>query len=49
MRRALAIFEKSFGPEHPDVATVLNNLASLRAERVLGRKPPLWAGAPSRS
>ena len=29
MRRALAIDEKSFGPEHPDVATRLNNLASL--------------------
>jgi Tetratricopeptide repeat len=27
MRRALAIDEKSLGPEHPDVATALNNLA----------------------
>jgi Tetratricopeptide repeat len=26
-RRALAIYEKSFGPEHPNVATGLNNLA----------------------
>jgi hypothetical protein len=26
LRRALAIDEKSFGPEHPDVATRLNNL-----------------------
>jgi CHAT domain-containing protein len=32
MRRALAILEKSFGPEHPDVALGLNNLAELRAE-----------------
>jgi hypothetical protein len=29
MRRALAIDEKSYGPEHPDVARDLNNLASL--------------------
>ena len=29
MRRALAIDEKSFGPEHPNVATDLNNLAQL--------------------
>jgi len=28
-RRALAIAEKSYGPEHPDVAICLNNLASL--------------------
>lgn len=28
-RRALEIAEKSFGPEHPNVATVLNNLAGL--------------------
>ena len=31
MRRALAIDEKSFGPEHPDVATGLNNLAHAAA------------------
>ncbi|HVR95103.1 MAG TPA: tetratricopeptide repeat protein [Thermoanaerobaculia bacterium] len=29
LRRALAIGEKSLGPEHPDVATHLNNLAQL--------------------
>ena len=29
MRRALAIDEKSFGPEHPKVAIRLNNLAML--------------------
>jgi hypothetical protein len=29
MRRALAIVEKSYGPEHPEVAIPLNNLASL--------------------
>jgi tetratricopeptide (TPR) repeat protein len=28
-RRALAVYEKSLGPEHPNVATGLNNLASL--------------------
>ena len=29
MRRALVIDEQSFGPEHPEVATDLNNLAQL--------------------
>ncbi|MGB9006559.1 MAG: DUF4062 domain-containing protein, partial [Candidatus Aminicenantales bacterium] len=29
MRRALAIDEKSYGPDHPEVATDLNNLAQL--------------------
>ena len=29
MRRALAIDEQSFGPEHPKVAIRLNNLAQL--------------------
>jgi hypothetical protein len=29
MRRALAIDEKSYGPEHPSVATDLGNLAQL--------------------
>ena len=29
MRRALAIDENSYGPEHPEVATDLNNLATL--------------------
>ena len=29
MKRALAIDEKSFGKDHPDVATDLNNLAQL--------------------
>ena len=29
MRRALAIDEASYGPEHPDVAIHLNNLAQL--------------------
>jgi hypothetical protein len=28
-RRALAIGEKALGPDHPDVATWVNNLASL--------------------
>jgi tetratricopeptide (TPR) repeat protein len=32
MRRALAIGEKSYGPEHPDVAIRLNNLAALLKE-----------------
>jgi tetratricopeptide (TPR) repeat protein len=29
LRRALAIDEKSFGPEHPTAAIYLNNLAQL--------------------
>ena len=29
MRRALAINEASYGNDHPDVATCLNNLATL--------------------
>ncbi len=29
MKRALAIDEKSYGPDHPDVARDLNNLAQL--------------------
>ncbi|MEL6567843.1 MAG: tetratricopeptide repeat protein, partial [Pseudomonadota bacterium] len=32
MRRALAIDEASYGPDHPEVATDLNNLAILREE-----------------
>ena len=28
-KRALAIREKALGPDHPDVATIANNLASL--------------------
>src|SRR5260370_396472 len=31
-RRALAIIEKSYGPDHPDVATNLSNIASLLLE-----------------
>jgi Tetratricopeptide repeat len=40
-RRALAIDEKSFGPEHPNVAGVLNNLAQLL-------RPPTDSSRPSR-
>jgi hypothetical protein len=29
MRRALKITEQSFGPNHPEVAKALNNLAQL--------------------
>ena len=43
MRRALAIDEASFGPDHPDVATDLNNLAVLAASH----EPP--PRRPSRS
>ena len=29
MRRALAIYEKALGPEHPATGTILNNLVAL--------------------
>ena len=42
MRRALAIDEKSFGPEHPKVAIRLNNLAQLlKATNRLAEAEPL--------
>ena len=42
-RRALAITEKSFGPEHPDVARGLNNLALLlSATNRLAEAEPLF-------
>ena len=42
IRRALAIDEKSFGPDHPNVATRLNNLAAA------ARRPPTGWRRPSR-
>ena len=45
-RRALAIDEKSFGPEHPDVARDLNNLATLlKATNRLAEAEPLMRRA----
>jgi CHAT domain-containing protein/tetratricopeptide (TPR) repeat protein len=42
IRRALAIDEKSFGPEHPNVAAILNNLAGLLKDtNRLGEAEPL--------
>ena len=42
MRRALAIDEKSFGPDHPNVAIDLNNLAQLlQATNRLAEAEPL--------
>jgi hypothetical protein len=42
MRRALAIDEASFGPDHPDVAIDLNNLAQLlQATNRLSNAEPL--------
>ena len=42
MRRALAIDEASFGKDHPDVATRLNNLAQLlKATNRLADAEPL--------
>jgi tetratricopeptide (TPR) repeat protein len=45
-RRALAIDEKSYGPDHPDVATDLNNLAELlRATNRLAEAEPMYRRA----
>ncbi len=42
MRRALAIDEKSYGPDHPDVARDLNDLALLlQATNRLAEAEPL--------
>ena len=43
MRRDLSITEKSLGPDHPDVATGLNNLAGLL--QVRGSTTRLRCGA----
>jgi tetratricopeptide (TPR) repeat protein len=46
MRRALAIDERSFGADHPDVARDLNNLALLlQATNRLGEAEPLMRRA----
>ena len=46
MRRALAIDEKSFGPDHPNVAIGLNNLAELlQATNRLAEAEPLMRRA----
>ena len=46
MRRALAIDEASYGPDHPNVATDLNNLAQLlQATNRLGEAEPLMRRA----
>ena len=38
-RRALAIDEQSYGPDHPDVASDLNNLAGCSRPRTAWRRP----------
>ena len=46
IERALAIDEKSYGPEHPRVAIDLNNLAQLlQATNRLGEAEPLMKRA----
>ena len=49
MRRALTIDEKSFGPEHPDVARDLGNLALLLKDtnRLAGAEPLIAGRSPS--
>ncbi|MEZ5972727.1 MAG: tetratricopeptide repeat protein [Hyphomonadaceae bacterium] len=50
MRRALAIKETSFGPDHPNVAICLNNLARLlQATTTASAKPSCLIGARSPS
>ena len=44
-RRALELGEREFGPEHPDVATSLNNLALLYEDR--GRYEARWSRSTS--
>ena len=45
-RRALAIDEKSYGPDHPEVAIRLNNLAQLlKATNRLAEAEPLYRRA----
>jgi tetratricopeptide (TPR) repeat protein len=44
--RALAIWEKQLGPDHPDTATSLNNLAGLlQAQGDFGGARPLYERA----
>ncbi len=38
-RRALAIREKALGPQHPDTATSINNLAGLLASQGASEHP----------
>jgi nephrocystin-3 len=46
MRRALEIDERRYGPDHPNVATILNNLAELlRATNRLAEAEPLMRRA----
>ena len=45
-RRALSIKEKALGPEHPDIAMTLNNLAVLyKSENKLRAAAPLYLRA----
>lgn len=46
-RRALVIAEKALGPEHPDVATSLNNLATLYYMRAQYAKEPWVPNIPA--
>ena len=46
LRRVLPIFEASYGPDHPDVATCLNNLAQLLSDtNRLAEAEPLYRRA----
>ena len=45
-QQALKIYEKALGPEHPDVAQVLENYASLLTKMGQSRRPPLLGPGP---
>jgi hypothetical protein len=46
MRRALPIWEAAYGPDHPNVATALKNLATpLKARNRLAEAEPLMRRA----
>jgi hypothetical protein len=45
-QRALAIYEKMLGKEHPSVAQSLNNLAELTGISGITAKPNLYSNAP---
>ena len=40
LERVLAIWEKSFGPDHPNIAVACQNLAAILVDLDDGRGPP---------
>ncbi len=48
-RRSLAIVEKALGPDHPDVATILENYADSFRKTGRDTEAEIWKPAPRRS